>query len=119
MIEKISDSELKVLKILWRDGECAAKQICEELVEEEGWNVNTTYTLIKRCVKKGTVERTEPGFICRALVSQKEIQREGAEDLIDRMFGGSVDSFFAAFLDGKKLSADEIEALKRLVERLG
>ena len=48
---KLFDSELKVMSVLWRDGDVPAKYIAKLLTEELGWNVNTTYTLIKRCIK--------------------------------------------------------------------
>ena len=35
--------------------------------------MNTTYTLIKRCIKKGAIERSEPNFMCHALVKKEEI----------------------------------------------
>ena len=59
---KLFDSELKVMSVLWRDGDVPAKTIAKLLTEELGWNVNTTYTLIKRCIKKGAIERSDPGF---------------------------------------------------------
>ena len=52
---KLFASELKVMSVLWRDGDVPAKHIAKLLTEELGWNVNTTYTLIKRCIKKGTM----------------------------------------------------------------
>ena len=51
---KLFDSELKVMDVLWREGDSTAKHIANVLGKEVGWNVNTTYTLIKRCMKKGT-----------------------------------------------------------------
>ena len=63
---KLFDSELKVMDVLWKQGDTPAREIARALGEELGWNVNTTYTLIKRCMKKGAIERTEPGFLCHA-----------------------------------------------------
>ena len=48
---KLFDSELKVMDVLWREGPTTAKHISDVLKEEVGWNMNTTYTLIKRCIK--------------------------------------------------------------------
>ena len=53
MQSKLFDSELKVMGVLWREGDCAAKHISDVLKQEVGWNMNTTYTLIKRCIGKG------------------------------------------------------------------
>ncbi len=68
---KLFDSELKVMGVLWREGDVTAKHIAEVLKEEVGWNKNTTYTLIKRCIQKGAIERSEPGFMCHALVPKR------------------------------------------------
>lgn len=115
---KLFDSELKVMEVLWREGEMSAGQLAKVLNEEIGWNRNTTYTVIKKCISKGAVERFEPNFMCKALVSQREVQSHETEELIDKMFEGSKEKFFAAFLDEKKLSKSEIERLKELVQKL-
>lgn len=50
---KLFDSELKVMDVLWKEGDVPAKHVADVLTKELGWNKNTTYTLIKRCIKKG------------------------------------------------------------------
>lgn len=115
---KLFDSERKVMEVLWQKGELQAGQIVKILKEETGWNRNTTYTVIKKCVDKGAIRREEPGFVCKALVSRKEVQEYETEELIDKMFDGSREKFFAAFLDGKKLSKQEVEQLKKLINDL-
>lgn len=52
MSVKLFDSERKIMNVLWKEGDCTAKYISDVLKEEVGWNMNTTYTLIKRCIKK-------------------------------------------------------------------
>ena len=51
MVPKFQDSELKVMAVLWKNGDMKARDIAGILEEEKGWNLNTTYTLIKRCIK--------------------------------------------------------------------
>ena len=113
---KLFDSELKIMSVLWREGDATAKHISDVLKEETGWNMNTTYTLIKRCIKKGAIERSEPHFMCHALISQEEVQEAETEELINKIYDGSVDKLFAALLGRKKLSAEQIEKLKQIVE---
>ena len=112
---KLFASELKVMSVLWRDGDVPAKHIAKLLTQELGWNVNTTYTLIKRCIKKGAIERSEPGFMCHALMPRAEVQEAETNELIDRVYDGSADKLFAALLGRKKLSAEQIEKLKQIV----
>ena len=113
---KLYDSELKIMGVLWREGDVTAKHISDVMKEETGWNMNTTYTLIKRCIKKGAVERSEPHFMCHALISKEEVQKAETEELINKVYDGSVDKLFAALLGSRKLSARQIEKLKQIGE---
>ncbi len=115
---KLFDSELKVMNVLWKEGDIPARKAAEILEKEQGWNINTTYTLIKRCIKKGAVERREPNFICRALIPKEEVQEAETNELIDKIYDGSADKLFAALLGRKKLSGEQIEKLKKMVNEL-
>lgn len=115
---KLFDSELRVMDILWREGETNAKRIADELKTTVGWNVNTTYTIIKRMVSKGIIERREPGFVCIPLVKKESVQAAETDDLIDRVFDGSADLLFASLLSRKRLSKEQIDKLKDMVSNL-
>jgi BlaI family penicillinase repressor len=115
---KLYDSELKVMDVLWNEGDLSAGQLAKVLKDEVGWNRNTTYTVIKKCIEKGAIERYEPNFMCKAIVSREQAQNYETAELIDKMFNGSKESFFAAFLDGKNLTKEEIENLKQVVNKL-
>lgn len=118
MESKIYDSELRILEFLWSGQELTAKEIARRAAEEVGWSKTTTYTVLKKCVEKGLVQRTDPGFLCRPLISRQDAQRRETRDLIDRMYGGSADRLVASLLDGKALSPQEIDRLRALVEAL-
>lgn len=115
---KLFDSELKVMGVIWKDGDVPAKHIADVLGKELGWNKNTTYTLIKRCMKKGAIERFEPNFVCHALIPKEEVQEAETNELINKIYDGSADKLFAALLGRKKLSAKQIEKLKEIVGEL-
>lgn len=115
MATKLFDSELKVMDILWRKGDQTAKQIADLLREETGWNVNTTYTVIKKCVAKGAIQRTEPNFLCHPLLPKTEVQKAETDELIGKLFDGSADKLFSALLGRKKLTAEQLTALKEIV----
>ena len=83
---KLFDSELKVMSVLWNEGDTTAKHISDVLKEETGWNMNTTYTLIKRCIKKGAISRSEPNFMCHALVPKEAVQEAETNELINKVY---------------------------------
>ncbi len=115
---KLFDSEMKVMEILWKEGELTAKQLAEILAEETGWSKTTTYTVLKKCVEKGAVERTDPGFHCRALVSLEEVRQTQTTALIDKLYGGKPDKLVASLVSGRKLSREELENLKKMIEEM-
>ena len=115
MAVKLFDSELKVMDVLWKEGDMTAKQISDILKAEIGWNMNTTYTVIKKCIAKGAILRMEPNFLCHALIPKKAVQEDETNELIGKLYDGSVDKLFAALLGRKKLSTEQIARLKQIV----
>lgn len=115
MAIKLFDSELKVMSVLWKEGDLTAKQISDILKAEIDWNMNTTYTVIKKCIAKGAIKRSEPNFLCHALVTRQEAQEAETDELIGKLFDGSADKLFACLLGKKKLSAKQIAKLRQIV----
>ena len=113
---KLFDSELKIMDVLWREGDVTAKHISNVLAEEVGWNMNTTYTLIKRCIQKGAIERREPHFVCHALIPKEQVQQQETDALIRKVYDGSAEKLFAALLGRKNLSDEQIQKLRQMVE---
>ena len=71
-MQKLFDSEIKVMEIIWDNEPVSAKQVSLIAAEKIGWNKNTTYTVIKKLEAKGHIKREEPGFICSSLISRKD-----------------------------------------------
>lgn len=117
MLQKLFDSEIKVMEIIWEKEPITAKQISLIAAETIGWNKNTTYTVIKKLEGKGFIKREDPGFICTSLVSRENIQRSETQSLVDKLFGGSKKALFSALLDDEKLSDDDIEELRKMIEK--
>lgn len=115
---KLFDSEIKVMNILWEGGPLTAGQLVKILEKEADWNKNTTYTVIKKCIKKGAIQRSEPNFLCTPLVSKEEILHYETQELISKMSYNSTAKFLTAFLQEDKLTAKEIEDLQELLNRL-
>ncbi len=115
---KLFDSELRVMRILWRDGDCSARHIAEELKKQVGWSKTTSYTVIKKCAEKGALTRIEPGYICHAVYTADEVREYETAELIDKLYDGSGDMLVTALVKGNKLSPDEIKHLKELVDKL-
>ena len=117
MREKLFDSEAKVMDIVWEHSPISAKEVSVIAADSIGWNKNTTYTVIKKLEAKGHLHREDPGFICTARLTREQVCREETRGLIDRLFGGSKKALFAALIEEEPLSAEELEDLRRMIDK--
>lgn len=115
---QIFDSELKVMETLWNMGDLTAKEIAQILAKQVDWSKTTTYTVIKKCVDKGFIERQGSNFLCHALISRDEVRGREAIELVDKMFGGSSDLLVASLIQHNKMSPAQIENLRKMLEEL-
>ena len=113
---KLFDSEWRVMDILWQENDLTAKELSLRLARSIGWNKNTTYTVVKKCIEKGAIERREPNFVCHAVITKQQAQKEEADALVDKVFGGSAELLFASILSDRSLSKEELARLRALVE---
>lgn len=115
----INDSEYKVMDVIWANkGSVKAGEIAKILQEEIGWAKNTTYTLITRLINKNAIKRIEPGFVCMAVSERSDVQRNKTQELMDKLYDGSVPMFFKAFVRKENLTREEIEELKNIIKDL-
>ena len=112
----IYESELKVLEILWKEEEIVAKELAQRLQETTGWSKTTSYTVVKRMVEKGLIERAGHHYLCRALLSEEEAKENEIKALVDKMFHGCEDALLASLLGIKKITPSQIEILRGIVK---
>ncbi len=116
MKTQLSEAELAIMEILWREGPMRAGQMAEVAGAERGWERNTVYTLMNRLIKKGAVKRDDPNFVCTPLIPKDEIRKVETHKLLDKMYDGSINLFMRSFLNEGNISDKEFEELKRLIE---
>lgn len=112
------ESELKVMEALWANGDASAADLVPVLEEQAGWNKNTTYTVIKKLVAKGYIERREPRFVCHPLISREDVEKAHTEELVDKLYGGSNLMFLSAFVKNHGLTRNDIDDLRALIDTL-
>lgn len=114
---RLHEGELNVMELLWSNKVLAAKDISKIIKEYIGWEKNTTYTVIKRLIDKGAVQREDPGFLCSAKVTKREIQDIETNALLKKMFNGSLTSFITDYLDHQALSVAQVIELQRIINK--
>jgi len=110
---KISDSELEVMRILWREARpLSFTEIRTQLEDTTDWKKSTIQTLITRLKDKGAITAQEHYVtLYSPTISEEEhVQTEG-QNFIDKLFGGSAKNLVAALCRGGKLDKTDVDEL--------
>ncbi|HEX4120194.1 MAG TPA: BlaI/MecI/CopY family transcriptional regulator [Verrucomicrobiae bacterium] len=118
-IPRISESEWEVMKVVWDKAPCSANQIITALHEQDAaWHPKTVKAFLNRLVKKKALGFKLDGraYLYHPLVQQGECAEEASVSFLGRVFGGSLTPMLAHFVARKRLTAEEIEELKKLLD---
>ena len=111
---KIFESEYRFCQILWGHEPVNSTELVRLCQGALGWKKSTTYTVIRRLSERGVVKLENA--VVSALVSREQVQHSESREFVDRTFSGSLPQFIAAFTSGKKLSRQEAEEIRRLID---
>ena len=116
---KISETEWEVMKVLWAKSPLSAGEIIAQLAAQDDWHPKTAKTLLNRLVKKKALGFEPDGRAYRyhPLVREADCVRAVSDSFLERVFGGSLTPMLAHFVERKKMSAEQIKELKRLLDR--
>lgn len=115
-IPKIHESEYRFCLIMWEHEPITPVELVKLCQEKLGWKRTTTYTVIKRLGERGVL-KNEDGFI-RSLVSKDEAQAYEIDELVEKKFEGSLPAFLAAFTKHQDLSANDLDEIQQMIDRI-
>ena len=116
LADKISDSELEVMKVLWRAEDALPVNVIRETQpKDRGWEPTTVKTLIGRLVAKGAVRQEKRNvFYYSPLIGEEEYNAWATDNLIRKLYHGSARDLVAALVQSEGLSRDDIEELRNM-----
>ena len=115
-VEKITDSELEVMRVLWEAGDALPiTEIRRSLQQRKGWEATTIKTLVQRLCAKGVLEQEKRNvFYYRPLVSEQEYNDWATGDLIRKLYRGSAKELVAALVRSDGLSISDVDELRAM-----
>jgi BlaI family transcriptional regulator, penicillinase repressor len=114
---RISETEWEIMKVIWAIAPCSASEVIEQL-KDRAWHPKTIKTYLTRLMNKKALDfhKQGRGYVYSPLVSEKECVDAASDSFLQRVFGGSLRPMLAHFVEHKRLSAGEIQELRRLLE---
>lgn len=111
---KIFESEYRFCLLLWENEPVNSTKLVALCKENLGWSKATTYTVIRRLSERGVIKNENT--IVSSLISKEEAQSSRLEEMLEETFEGSMPAFIAAFSRSKKLTKQEVDQLRSLIE---
>ena len=111
---KIFESEYRFCLLLWDSEPTNSTKLAALCKEQLGWSKATTYTVIRRLAERGVVKNENT--IVTTLISKEDAQKSRLEEMVEETFEGSMPAFIAAFSKTKKLTRQEVDQLKALID---
>jgi BlaI family transcriptional regulator, penicillinase repressor len=115
---QLTPLELQIMKALWECGPSTVQAVQKKLPGER-LAYTTVQTMLNILQRKGRVNRRLVGkaFEYRAVFSRDKALGEALGDILDRMFGGSVEALLMTLVKSRQLDAGKLEKLQQLVEQ--
>ena len=116
-MQQISESELILMKIIWKnEGAALYSFIMDEFEKDNNeWKKNTVLTLLSRLVEKKYLKTKKIGrrneYV--ALVSEKEYQAIQTHSFLDKIYEGNVKNLVSTLLQQDILSAEELAEIEK------
>ena len=112
--KKLGAVEARFADLIWDHEPINSTALVRLCAKELDWKKSTTYTVLKKLCERG-IFANENGTV-KSLVSKQELAAKASEHFVDEAFDGSLPAFVAAFTSKKRLTEQEVAALKALID---
>lgn len=111
---KLFDSEYRLAEIVWENEPIGSGELTRLCKEQLNWQRTTTYTVLKKLCDRGVLRNDSA--VVTATVKRDDIQRSESKRILERLFDNSLPGFITAFMGEKRITAEEADRLKTLID---
>ena len=111
---RLADAEARFADLIWEREPLASPELVKISEREMNWKKSTTYTVLKKLCEKG-IFRNENAVVS-AVLTREEFYGRQSRKYVEDVFEGSLPRFLTAFCGGKKLSAREVEEMRKFID---
>ncbi|MFG6357055.1 MAG: BlaI/MecI/CopY family transcriptional regulator [Acetatifactor sp.] len=119
-MRELSTAEWHVMESLWAGSPKVGSRIVADLKESVGWSRSTTLTMLRRMSDKGLIlcEEGEDMKMYRPMLERREAVQKETQSFLDRVYQGSLSMLVNHFVEKDSLSREEIDELRRILDRV-
>src|SRR5579871_5387666 len=119
LLPPLSEAQTEIMNVVWEQGEVTLGQVWSALSAQREIARNTVQTQLTRLVEKGWLRHRTVGkaFYYRSAVAREDARSRVVQRLVDAVFGGSAEGLVMTLLDGRRLTREEADRIRALIER--
>lgn len=114
--ERLTPLELEIMKVLWETGAANVQTVQQRLERELAYT--TVQTMLNILHRKGKVKRAlkDRAYFYRPAVSRSQVVKQAVNDLVEHLFGGSVENLVMSLVETKHLTPEKLNRLNKLLK---
>jgi len=115
----LTPHELEIMKAVWARGQATVRDVYEDLLAGRKVAYTTVMTMMNVLERKGHLRKRAQGrsFLYRPTRPQSQVVGTMVRDFVKRVFGGSAQPLLVHLVEEHGLSAEELDALARRIEK--
>lgn len=116
----LTDAELRLMQVLWKHGPSSVSAVTDALPKKLGLAYSTVLTTLRILEQKGYVTHRNEGraFIYEPVIGKDEAQQKAVQHLLGRLFEGSPELLLHSILENERLSPEELQRLRDMIDRM-
>lgn len=121
-IERLPDSELNVMKVIWNSTEAIGTgKIIEVLIEEKNWSRSTIQVLLSRLEERGFIECQKTGRLkyYLPLIREEDYCSKETKTFIEHFYNNSYKKLIASLVQDNTLSEEDIDDIINIIKKGG
>lgn len=111
---RLAEGEAKFAELIWQKEPITSPELVKVCEKEFNWKKSTTYTVLKKLCDRGIFQNEKA--VVTSLISKEEFYGYRSRKFVEDSFGGSIPKFLTAFMGGKKLTVEQAEEIKELID---
>ena len=113
-----SNSELEILRVLWKRGPSTVRDVHDELKRERDVGYTTVLKIMQVMAEKKLVTRdeSERSHVYKPAVEEKSVKRRLVSELLDKAFDGSAAQLVMQALSDKRASPEDLKKIRKLLD---
>lgn len=107
--------EAKYADMIWEHEPVTSSELVKMTATEFNWKRTTAHNVLRRLIDKGLFQN-EKGVVT-SVISREDFYAKQSREYVETSFEGSLPAFVAAFTRNKKLTQEEADAIRQMIDQ--